>query len=158
MAKHRSTTTRSRTIGQMLREARLDKGKNGKPMPKTKAVEELGLGGRQTYYHWEDDYVTPSLEHAPAIAEFCDVPVEEIVNEILKAKGLRTYDEYLRMKSSNASARLRARSTGTIPGLCSWGGRGGRVVVPVRLDNETRVRVLPPHRAIVHAVTKVPLS
>lgn len=119
---------RPRSIGQMLREARERKGEGGKPMPKTHAFEEMkrigGLGGRQTYYHWEDGYVIPQLEHAEMIAEFCEVPVEEVVNEILKAKGLRTYDEYLKMKSRSRSATLRARNTGTIPGLFRWGVPG----------------------------------
>lgn len=115
--------SKPRTVGQMLRDARVRKGEDGKPMPKTQAVVELGIGGRQTYYHWEDDYVVPSLEHAQMIAEFCEVPVEEVVNQILKAKGLRTYDEYLMQKSANRSATLRRKNTGSIPGLFKWGVR-----------------------------------
>lgn len=114
-----SRKARPRTVGQMLRDTRERKGEDGKAMPKTEAVRALGLGGRQTYYHWEDDYVVPSLEHAQAIAEFCEVPIEEVVNDILRRKGLRTYDDYLKMKSASQQATLHARSTGTIPGLLS---------------------------------------
>ena len=103
----RTRSPRTRTIGQMLYDARVEKGTNGKPLPITKAAAELGVGGRQTYYHWEDDYAVPDLERAADIADFCGVDVVEVVNDILRRKGIPTYDDYLNSKSRHRSARLR---------------------------------------------------
>lgn len=79
--------TKTPTIGQMLREARLNQN-----MPITTATRELGVA-RQTYYHWEDDYAVPKPENAGRIAAFCDVPVPMVLEAILRATDNRAYEQ-----------------------------------------------------------------